>query len=604
MTESGTACAFPDRWNDGAQEDLVLDLWYKNAVVYCVDVDTYMDSNGDGVGDFAGLADRLDYLNGIGVTCLWLLPFYPTPDRDNGYDIMDFYNVAPQLGTLGDFVDFTHQAAERGIRIIVDLVVNHTSNRHPWFQAARRDPNSKYRDFYVWSKEKPKDANTGMVFPGVQKTTWTYDKAAKAYYFHRFYDYQPDLNIANPLVREEIQKIMGFWLQLGVSGFRMDAAPFVIELKGIDGVKGVDPYSYLDEMRTFLSWRSGNAMMLAEANLEPDVVSTYFGDGNRLQMLFNFWLNQRVFLALATDCAEPIQRALTELPGIPPTCQWANFLRNHDEIDLGRLTEEERAAVMQEMGPEPEMQLYGRGIRRRLAPMLGADSRRLELAYSLLFSLPGTPVLWYGEEIGMGEDLSLPERNSVRTPMQWSAEEHGGFSSASPDRYIRPIVSEGGFAYKHVSVAHQRRDPDSLLNVIERLIRTRKECPEIGSGQWHLLDSGAPSVLAHCCESRGQSILVLHNLSREPAIARLDLAQFQCDHLVDLLDDSGSAPVEEGCFETRIDGYGYHWYRIGKASGVGSPTDADVTGVAARPSRGRRTATKRPARTRRVRAAR
>jgi maltose alpha-D-glucosyltransferase/alpha-amylase len=574
----------------------VLDLWYKNAVVYCVDVDTYMDSNGDGVGDFAGLADRLDYLNGIGVTCLWLLPFYPTPDRDNGYDIMDFYNVAPQLGTLGDFVDFTHQAAERGIRIIVDLVVNHTSNRHPWFQAARRDPNSKYRDFYVWSKEKPKDANTGMVFPGVQKTTWTYDKAAKAYYFHRFYDYQPDLNIANPLVREEIQKIMGFWLQLGVSGFRMDAAPFVIELKGIDGVKGVDPYSYLDEMRTFLSWRSGNAMMLAEANLEPDAVSTYFGDGNRLQMLFNFWLNQRVFLALATDCAEPIQRALTELPGIPPTCQWANFLRNHDEIDLGRLTEEGRAAVMQALGPEPEMQLYGRGIRRRLAPMLGADSRRLELAYSLLFSLPGTPVLWYGEELGMGEDLSLPERNSVRTPMQWSAEEHGGFSSAPPDRYIRPIVTEGGFAYKHVNVAHQRRDPDSLLNVIERLIRNRKECPEIGLGQWHLLDSGAPSVLAHCCESRGQSILVLHNLSREPAIARLDLTQFQCDHLVDLLDDSGAAPVEKGCFETRVDGYGYHWYRIGKASGVGASTDADVSRVAARPSRGPRTATRRPAR--------
>jgi maltose alpha-D-glucosyltransferase/alpha-amylase len=582
----------------------VLDLWYKNAVVYCVDVDTYMDSNGDGIGDFAGLADRLDYLNGIGVTCLWLLPFYPTPDRDNGYDIMDFYNVAPQLGTLGDFVDFTHQAAERGIRIIIDLVVNHTSNQHPWFQAARRDPNSKYRDFYVWSKEKPKDAHTGMVFPGVQKTTWTYDKVAKAYYFHRFYDYQPDLNIANPLVREEIQKIMGFWLQLGVSGFRMDAAPFVIELKGIDDVKGVDPYSYLDEMRAFLSWRRGDAMMLAEANLEPKAVSTYFGDGDRLQMLFNFWLNQRVFLALATESAEPIQRALTELPPIPATGQWANFLRNHDEIDLGRLTDEERASVMQEMGPEPEMQLYGRGIRRRLAPMLGADSRRLELAYSLLFSLPGTPVLWYGEEIGMGEDLSLPERNSVRTPMQWSAEEHGGFSSASPDRYIRPIVSEGGFAYKHVNVANQRRDPDSLMNVIERLIRLRKECPEIGLGQWHLLDSGAPSVLAHCCESRGQSILVLHNLSREPAIARLDLAQYQCDHLVDLLDDSGSAPVQEGCFETRIDGYGYHWYRIGKMSGVGSSTDADVPGVSARPSRGRRTATKRPARARRAGAAR
>jgi maltose alpha-D-glucosyltransferase / alpha-amylase len=582
----------------------VLDLWYKNAVIYCVDVDTFMDSNADGIGDFAGLADRLDYLNGIGVTCLWLLPFYPTPDRDNGYDIMDFYNVAPELGTLGDFVDFTHQAAERGIRVIVDLVVNHTSNQHPWFQAARSDPDSIYRDFYVWSKEKPKDANTGMVFPGVQKTTWTYDKVAKAYYFHRFYDYQPDLNMANPIVREEIQKIMGFWLQLGVSGFRMDAAPFVIELKGIDGVKGVDPYSYLDEMRTFLTWRQGNAIMLAEANLEPKAVSTYFGDGNRLQMLFNFWLNQRVMLALATGTAEPIQRAMKELPSIPQTCQWANFLRNHDEIDLGRLTEDERAAVYAEMGPEPEMQLYDRGIRRRLAPMLGGDSRRLELAYSLLFSLPGTPVLWYGEEIGMGEDLSLPERNSVRTPMQWSGEEHGGFSAAPPEKYIRPIVSEGGFAFQHVNVADQRRDPSSLLNVIERLIRTRKECPEIGLGDWSLLDAKSPSVLAHCIAWRGQFVLVLHNLSSEPAIATLDLAQYECDHLVDLLSDEGPAPLDEGCFETRIQGYGFHWYRIGKTSGVGASTDADVPGVVARAARGRTTKSTHPARVRRARATR
>jgi maltose alpha-D-glucosyltransferase/alpha-amylase len=554
----------------------VLDLWYKNAVVYCLDVDTFQDSNGDGIGDFAGLADRLDYLAGIGVTCLWLLPFYPTPDRDNGYDIVDFYNVAPTLGTLGDFVDFTHQADDRGIRVIVDLVVNHTSIEHPWFQEARRDPHSKYRDFYVWSKERPKDADEGMVFPGVQKTTWTYDKLAKAYYLHRFYEHQPDLNIANPAVREEIQKIMGFWLQLGVSGFRVDAAPFVIEHKGIDGVKGVDPYSYLDEMRTFLSWRRSDAIMLAEANLEPKAVAAYFGNGHRLQMLFNFWLNQHLFLALATETAEPIQRALKDLPPIPQTCQWASFLRNHDEIDLGRLSEEERAAVFAEMGPEPEMQLYGRGLRRRLATMLGGDSRRLELAYSLLFALPGTPVLWYGEEIGMGEDLSLRERNSVRTPMQWSGDEGGGFSTAPPEQQIRPIIREGGFAYEHVNVAAQRRDPSSLLNVVERLIRTRKECPEIGWGQWRLLDAHAPMVLAHYCEWRGRSLLVLHNLSREPTIAQLDLSQYQCDHLIDLLDDQRASPVEEGCFETRLQGYGYRWYRIGRPAGA----TADERGAA------------------------
>jgi maltose alpha-D-glucosyltransferase/alpha-amylase len=546
----------------------VLDLWYKNAVIYCLDVDTYMDSNGDGVGDFAGLTDRLTYLAGIGVTCVWLLPFYPTPDRDNGYDIVDFYNVAPQLGTLGDFVDFTHQAESLGIRVVVDLVVNHTSIEHPWFQAARRDPASKYRDFYVWSEAKPKDAHEGMVFPGVQQTTWTYDKVAKAYYFHRFYEHQPDLNIANPAVRDEIEKIMGFWLQLGVSGFRMDAAPFVVELKGIEGVEGVDPYQYLNDMRTFLSWRSSGAIMLAEANLEPKAVATYFGDGHRFPMLFNFWLNQHLFFALTAETAEPIQRALKDRPPIPQTCQWANFLRNHDEIDLGRLSDEERAAVFAEMGPRPEMQLYDRGIRRRLAPMLGGDSRRLELAYSLLFSLPGTPVLWYGEEIGMGEDLALPERNSVRTPMQWSAEEHGGFSTAPPKQQVRPIVHEGGFAYQHVNVAAQRRDPGSLLNVIERLIRTRKEAPEIGRGAWTLLDTGSPSVLAHCCEWRGQRLLALHNLSREPTVARLNLSQYECDHLIDLLDDQQPSPVEEGCFETRLQGYGYRWYRVGTSARV------------------------------------
>ena len=345
----------------------MIDLWYKNAVIYCLDVDTYMDGNGDGIGDFGGLTSRLDYLAGIGVTCLWLLPFYPSPDRDNGYDITDFYNVAPQLGTLGDFVDFTHQASERGIRIIIDLVINHTSDQHPWFKAACADPESPFREFYVWSKTKPKDAQSGMVFPGVQTTTWTRNAQAKAYYFHRFYEHQPDLNIANPAVREEMQRIMGFWLQLGVSGFRMDAAPFVIEQKGVKDPLFKDPLAYLTEMRTFLSWRRADAIILAEANLEPQAVTGYFGDDNRLHMMFNFWLNQHLFLAQATQSAEPIYRAFKDLPALPSLGQWANFLRNHDEIDLGRLSDEERQAVYADMGPDPSMQLYDRGIRRRPA---------------------------------------------------------------------------------------------------------------------------------------------------------------------------------------------------------------------------------------------
>jgi maltose alpha-D-glucosyltransferase/alpha-amylase len=540
----------------------VLDLWYKNAVIYCIDVDTYMDGNGDGAGDFEGLTSRLDYLAGIGVTCIWLLPFYATPDRDNGYDIMDYYSVQPRLGTLGDFVDFTHQASERGIRVIVDLVVNHTSDEHPWFQAACNDRNSKYRDYYVWSEKKPKDADQGMVFPGVQTTTWTYNRKARAYYFHRFYDYQPDLNVANPAVREEIQKIMGFWLELGVNGFRMDAAPFVVEMTGIKHPDTSDPMSYLTDMREFLSWRSTSAMMLAEANLEPKKVTDYFGNDDRFHMLFNFWINQHLFASLATESAKPIVDAAKKLPPLPKMAQWANFLRNHDEIDLGRLPDDLRAAVFADMGPDKHMQLYDRGIRRRLAPMLGGDSRRLELAFSLLFSLPGTPVFWYGDEIGMGDDLSLPERTPVRLPMQWSAEENAGFSTAPPDQLIRPVVKEGGFSYKHINVAAQRRNPLSLLNVVERLIRTRKECPEIGWGPWTILDAMSPSVLAHCCEWRGGTVMALHNLSREPAVAQIDLTQYQCDHLIDLLHDQEELEVPDGCFEMRLAGYGYHWFRL------------------------------------------
>ena len=540
----------------------MIDLWYKNAIIYCLDVDTYMDGNGDGIGDFAGLTARLDYLAGIGVTCLWLLPFFPSPDRDNGYDITDFYNVAPELGTLGDFVDFSHQASQRGIRIIADLVVNHTSDRHPWFVEACKDPDSRYREFYVWSKTRPKDANQGMVFPGVQQTTWTYNKQAKAYYFHRFYEHQPDLNIANPDVREEIQKIMGFWLQLGVSGFRMDAAPFVIEQKGVVDPLVEDPLAYLTEMREFLSWRRADAIILAEANVDPKDTLGYFGDNSRLHMMFNFWLNQHVFLALTTRNAEPIYRAFKDLPQLPSLGQWANFLRNHDEIDLGRLSDEERQAAYADMGPDPSMQLYDRGIRRRLAPMLGGDQRRLELAFSLLYSLPGTPVLWYGDEIGMGDDLSLPERNAVRTPMQWSPAENGGFSTAEPKRHRRPVVSGGGYGYQHVNVQAQRRDHESLLNAAERLIRTRKECPEFGRGVWHLVKTNEPSVLAHCCQWRGGTVMAVHNLSSEPRAVRLDLNPFEASHLIDLMDDTEADILDDGSYELRLPSYGWYWYRL------------------------------------------
>jgi maltose alpha-D-glucosyltransferase/alpha-amylase len=379
---------------------MINDLWYKNAVIYCLSVGTYMDSNGDGIGDFAGLTRRLDYIHGLGVTAIWLMPFQTSPCKDGGYDISNYYEVNPRYGTLGDFVEFTHGAKTRGIRVIIDLVVNHTSNEHAWFQEARRDPNSRYRDWFVWSKKKPRNANKGMVFPGVQKTTWTYDSEARQYYFHRFYDFQPDLNTSNPHVQAEILKIMGFWIQLGVSGFRMDAVPFVISTKGPGVGKPVEQYEMLREMREFLQWRAGDSIILAEANVLPETDMEYFGsDGDRMHMMFNFQVNQNLFYALAAADVRPLQQALKKTKPRPATAQWGLFLRNHDELDLGRLTPAQRNAVFKEFGADKNMQLYDRGIRRRLAPMLAGDRRRLELAYSLMFTLPGTPVLRYGDEL-------------------------------------------------------------------------------------------------------------------------------------------------------------------------------------------------------------
>jgi maltose alpha-D-glucosyltransferase / alpha-amylase len=540
-----------------------LDLWYKNAVIYSVDVKTYMDGNGDGIGDFEGLTRRLDYLAGLGVTCLWLLPFYPTPDRDNGYDICDFYNVDPRLGDLGDFVEFMRQARMRGMRVIIDLVINHTSDEHPWFQAARTDPGSKYREYYIWSEEEPPNKEQGVVFPGVQEAIWTFDEQARAWYHHRFYHFQPDLNVASPTVRAEIRKIMGFWLELGISGFRMDAAPFVIEDTEGDEAEAPLIYDFLGEFRDFLSWRGVDAIILAEANVRMDKVMEYFGDGHRLQMMFNFWANQHLFLSFAREEAGPLVRGLTAVPPIPEMGQWANFLRNHDEIDLGRLSAFEREDAFRAFGPEPAMQLYERGVRRRLAPMLKGDQRRIRLAMSLLFTLPGTPVIWYGDEIGMGEDLSLPERNSVRTPMQWCAEPNAGFSTAPSECLIRPVVEGGAFGYRRVNASDQQRDPSSLLNYVEKMIRVRKEHREFGWGSWQVIDAQAPSVFALRVEHDGRASVAAHNLSRKPCDTILDLPEGEAGELVEVLADGDYPPADRKTGSIHLDGYGFRWFRRG-----------------------------------------
>jgi maltose alpha-D-glucosyltransferase / alpha-amylase len=543
---------------------MINDLWYKNAVIYCLSVGTYMDANGDGIGDFQGLMRRLDYLHGLGVTALWLMPFQTSPQRDDGYDVSDYYNVDPRYGTLGDFVEFTHGAKQRGIRVLIDLVVNHTSNEHPWFQAARRDPQSQYREWYVWSKKKPPRAHEGMVFPGVQQSTWSYDAQAQAWYFHRFYDFQPDLNTANLEVQAELLKIMGFWIQLGVSGFRMDAVPFVIGTKGAKVRKPHEQYDMLRSFREFLQWRQGDCIILAEANVLPETDMEYFGaDGDRMHMMFNFQVNQHLFYALASADTRPLVKALQATKPRPATAQWGLFLRNHDELDLGRLTDEQRHTVFAAFGPAPEMQLYERGIRRRLAPMLDGDRRRLALAYSLLFTLPGTPVIRYGDELGMGDDLSLPERHCARTPMQWSNEPHGGFTkSAKP---AVPVINGGPYGFEHINAAIQRRDPQSLLNWTERIIRMRKEVPEVGWGDFAVIPTRNPAVLVMRYAWRNNWVLFVHNFAAKPHEIRFSVGLHDEVErlLVNLLTEEHSQGDEHGRHRLVIEAYGYRWYRVG-----------------------------------------
>ncbi len=559
---------------------MIDDLWYKNAIFYCLSIGTYMDANGDGIGDFKGLLRRLDYLHGLGITAIWLMPFQPSPGRDDGYDVADYYGVDPRYGTLGDFVEFTHGCRQRGIRVIIDLVVNHTSDQHPWFREARSDKDSPYRDWYVWADKKPANAGTGMVFPGVQKSTWTRDKEAGAWYFHRFYDFQPDLNTSNPYVLAEILKIMGFWIQLGVSGFRMDAVPFVISTKGAKVKKPVEQYDMLRTFREFLQWREGDAIILAEANVLPKTDMEYFGKaGDRMHMMFNFQANQHLFYALASSNSRPLVKALKQTKPRPASAQWGMFLRNHDELDLGRLTPAQREKVFKSFGPEKNMQLYDRGIRRRLAPMLGGDRRRLELAYSLMCTLPGTPVIRYGDEIGMGDDLALPERNCARTPMQWSTEPHAGFTAS--DRPISKVISAGPYGFEHVNVAKQRRDPNSMLNWTERIIRMRKEVPEIGWGDFEIISTPDPAVFVIRYDWRNNSVLFVHNLDEEPREISFStgLPGDGGRHLINLLAEDHSEANGRGQHRLVLEPYGYRWFRVGGLDYLLKRSDIDSKGT-------------------------
>jgi maltose alpha-D-glucosyltransferase/alpha-amylase len=538
------------------------DLWWKNAVIYCLDVETFMDGNGDGIGDFQGLAGQIDYLDRLGVTCIWLMPFYPSPDRDDGYDITDFYNVDHRLGSLGDFVEFMRTARDRGIKVIADLVVNHTSDRHPWFQSARQGRDAPYRDWYVWADEPPADGPQGITFPDKEKSLWEYDERSGQYYLHRFYKHQPDLDVTNPAVRDEIARIMGFWMELGLSGFRIDAVPFLLETSGQENAADLaDPHDYLADLRAFLSRRSGDAVLLGEVNLPYADTMRFYGDGAELTMCFDFPAMQRMFLSLARGDARPLAATLRDRPDAPGDGHWATFVRNHDELTLDQLSAAERQEVFEAFGPEEHMQLYGRGLRRRVPPMLGGELRRIKMVYSLLFSLPGTPVLFYGEEIGMGEDLRADGRMAMRAPMQWEPGPGAGFSTADPAQLRTPVVA-GDYGPEHVSAQAQRGDPDSLLSWISLLAERYRDNPELAWGELTVLDAGADEVLAHRCSISAGHVIVLHNLAGSPATAELVLDDLDDSYvLVDLLAREATPISAEGRVTLRLDGYGCRWLR-------------------------------------------
>lgn len=533
--------------------------WYTNGIFYAIDVEKYADGDGDGIGDFHGLIEKLDYLSELGVDCLWLLPFYPSPRRDNGYDPTDYYDVDPRFGTLADFDRFVRMAGERGMRVMLDIVMDHTSDEHPWFQAARRDPSCRFRDYYTWADIPPRDvAGHGSAFPGEEDAFWTFDEVAGNYYYHPFYRFQPQLNMSNPAVNEELYKLIDFWLAFGVAGFRLDAVPLMLGLDGPAVNVPDDPHGILRAVRAQCG-RAGDIALMGEVDIEAGRLLHYFGEGDELGALLNFQLNNYLFLALATENPEGLLRGMTQLPPAPECCQWVNFLRNHDELNLQWLEPEERDTVWDLYAPDHSMRIYGRGIRRRLAPMLG-DTEKLKMALSMLFALPGTPVMLYGDELGMGERLDLPGRDAVRVPMQWNAGKNAGFTDAPGKRLVRPVVDEGPFDYRSVNVEAQEEDPDSVLNWVRDLARVRAASPAIGEGNWRPVEAAPDGVLAYWMVTSEEMMLLVHNLRRESCALDVGAGMARCGDITQVF---GNARLtgENGHTVIELDRYGSGWFR-------------------------------------------
>jgi maltose alpha-D-glucosyltransferase / alpha-amylase len=539
-------------------------LWYRKAIFYELYVRAFCDSNADGRGDLRGAAQKLDYLQKLGVNCIWLTPIYPSPLKDDGYDISDYYGIDAQYGTLEDLKFFLDEAHQRGIRVILDLVLNHTSDEHPWFQAARADRNSPYRDYYVWSDTDDQFKDARIIFVDTERSNWTWDEKAGQYFWHRFYSSQPDLNFDNPRLREEMKNVMRFWMEKGIDGFRADAVPYLFEREGTNCENLVETHAYLKEIRSFMDANFPGRILLCEANQWPEDVIPYFGDDDEFQMGFHFPVMPRIYMSIRQGDRTSLEWIMSRTPPISKTNQWCIFLRNHDELTLEMVTADEREWMWQEFAPEPRMRL-NLGIRRRLAPLLDNDRRKIALANSLLFTMPGTPIIYYGDEIGMGDNIWLFDRNGVRTPMQWTSAPQGGFSTAPVEKFYSPLISTPPYSPAEVNVADQLDDPNSLFNFICGLVSIVKKHMAFGEGDFAWASCENSAVAAYYRSYRNattdESFLIVQNLSGEPQEAVIKLSETRATRLVDLLSGKEFPVYEGGAAHIPLEPYGFFWLK-------------------------------------------
>ncbi|MBN1286557.1 MAG: maltose alpha-D-glucosyltransferase [Anaerolineae bacterium] len=537
--------------------------WYMDAIFYELYPRAFADGDGDGWGDFKGLLGRLDYLQWLGIDCIWITPFYPSPLRDDGYDVMDFTNIDPRYGALDDFQAVVDAAHARGIRVLVDLIMNHTSDRHPWFEEARSSRDNPKRDWYVWSDTDAKYGAARIIFLDTEPSNWAYDAATGQYYWHRFFSHQPDLNFDNPDVQAAMLDVVDFWLRFGIDGFRADAVPYLYEREGTNCENLPETHEYLKHVRRFVDARYPGRILLCEANQWPEDVRPYFGDGDEFHIGFHFPVMPRLYMAVRKGDRTDVIDILARTPAIPPGTQWCTFLRNHDELTLEMVTEEERQWMWQQYAPDPRMKL-NLGIRRRLAPLMDNDRRKIELLNSLLFTLPGAPIIYYGDEIGMGDNIRLEDRNGVRTPMQWAADRPGaGFSTADPAQFYAPVIDDAVYGPPRVNVAAQREDPGSLLNTVRRLIAARKTTKALGRGELAFVLDPDKAVLAYTRACEGETVLALHNLGDAAIETNLPLAAYAGAEPQDLLDRARTwPPVEHEPYRAVLEPYEYVWLRL------------------------------------------